>query len=182
MRRKSQSHPGERWSAFCCALNKRVGRLFTYEKELTDLNSELKTTPSHLAWDELPATEKFQRLAPSRKQLVDTVKMIAYRAETALASIVRESLARTDDARSLLCDLFRSEADLLPDLEQQILRVQVHPMSNPRSNLAIAHLLKHLNAAEFTYPGTSLQLVYSIVGEAETPNSAPPQNPADQEV
>ena len=128
------------------------------------------------------ATEKFQRLAPSRKQLVDTVKMIAYRAETAMASIVREKLARTDDARSLLRDLFRSEADLVPDLEQGVLRVHVHPMSNPRSNRAIAHLLEHLNAAEFTYPGTNLRLVYSIAGEAETPNLAPDQNPADQEV
>jgi hypothetical protein len=149
---------------------------------LTDINSQLKKTPSHLAWDELPATEKFQRLAPSRKQLVDTVKMIAYRTETALASIVREKLVRTDDARSLLRDLFRSEADLVPDLEQQVLRVHVHPMSNPRSNRAIAHLLEHLNAAEFTYPGTSLRLVYSIAGQAETPNLAPDQNPADQEV
>ena len=51
-----------------------------------------------------------------------------------MASIVRESLARTDDARSLLRDLFRSAADMLPDLEQQVLRVHVHPMSNPRSN------------------------------------------------
>jgi transposase len=152
-----------------------------FEHELTDINSKLKTTPSHLAWDKLPETEKFQRLAPSRKQLVDTVKMIAYRAETALASIVRESLARNDDARSLLRDLFRSEADLLPDLEQRVLRVNVHPMSNPRSNRAIAHLLEHLNAAEFTYPGTSLQLVYSIAGQAETPDLAPDQNPADQE-
>jgi len=153
-----------------------------FEHELTDINSKLKTTPSHLAWDKLPETEKFQRLAPSRKQLVDTVKMIAYRAETALASIVRESLARTDDARSLLRDLFRSEADLLPDLEQRVLRVHVHPMSNPRANRAIARLLEHLNAAEFTYPGTSLRLVYSIAGDAETPNSAPHQNPTDQEV
>ena len=93
-----------------------VEEIEQYEKEFADIDSKLKTTPSHLAWDELPATEKFQRLAPSRKQLVDTVKMIAYRAETALASILRESLARTDDARSLLCDLFRSEADLVPDL------------------------------------------------------------------
>ena len=45
-----------------------------FEKELTDLNSKLEKTPSHLAWDKLPETEKFQRLAPSRKQLVDTVK------------------------------------------------------------------------------------------------------------
>ena len=102
-----------------------------FDHELTGINSQLKTTPSHLDWDKLPKTEKFQRLAPSRKQLVDTVKLIAYRGETALAAIVREELARTDDARSLLRDLFCSEADLLPDLEQRVLRVQVHPMSNP---------------------------------------------------
>ena len=137
------------------------------EHELTGIDNQLKTTPSHLDWDKLPESEKFQRLAPSRKQLVDTVKMIAYRAETALASIVRAKLARTDDARSLLRDLFCSEADLTPDLDQGVLKVQVHPMSNPRSNRAIAHLLEHLNAAEFTYPGTNLQLVYSITGQAE---------------
>ena len=149
---------------------------------MKDINDKLKTTPTHLKWDELPTAEKFERLAPSRKQLVDTVKMVAYRAETAMASIVREKLVRKDDARSLLRDLFRSEADLVPDLEQRVLRVQVHPMSNPRSNCAIAHLLEHLNAAEFTYPGTDLRLIYSIAGDAETSNLAPDQNPADQEV
>jgi hypothetical protein len=159
-----------------------VEEIEQFEEELADISGKLKATPSHLAWDKLPETEKFQRLAPSRKQLVDTVKMIAYRAETALASIVRENLARTDDARSLLRDLFRSEADLVPDLEQEVLRVDVHPMSNPRSNRAIAHLLEHLNAAEFPYPGTNLRLVYSIAGVAETPNLAPQQNPVDQEV
>ena len=152
------------------------------ENQLTDIDGQLKTTPNHLDWDKLPETEKFRRLAPSRKQLVDTVKMIAYRAETAMASIVRESLARTDDAHSLLRDLFCSEADLTPDLENGVLRVRVHPMSHPRANRAIAHLLDHLNAAEFTYPGTNLQLVYSLTGETETLNLAPDQNSADQEV
>jgi hypothetical protein len=152
------------------------------EHELTGIDSQLKTTPSHLDWDKLPEHEKFQRLAPSRKQLVDTVKMIAYRAETALASIVREELARTDDARSLLRDLFCSEADLIPDLAKRVLEVQVHPMSNPRANRAIAHLLEHLNAAEFTYPGTNLRLVYSIAGQAQSPDLVPDQNPANQEV
>jgi len=153
-----------------------------FEAELEGINNQLKTTPTHLKWDELPETEKFERLAPSRKQLVDTVKMIAYRAETAMASIVREVLARNDDARSLLRDLFRSEVDLLPDLEQRLLRVSVHPMSNPRSNRAIAHLLDHLNTAEFIYPGTNLRLVYSMAGQAATENSVPDKNLLDQEV
>jgi hypothetical protein len=152
------------------------------DQELTDINNQLTTTPNHVDWDELPESDKFERLAPSRKQLVDTVKMIAYRAETALASIVRAEFARSDDARSLLCDLFRSEADLLPDLEQRVLHVRVHPMSNPRSDRAIAHLLENLNAAEFTYPGTDLRLVYSIAGQAAYLNLVPEQNPPDQEV
>jgi transposase len=168
-----------KWEKQKAELVEAIGQL---ENELTEINDDLKKTPHHLQWDEVPASEKFQRLAPSRKQLVDTVKMVAYRAETAMASVVRESLARTDDARSLLRDLFRSEADLLPDMEQKVLRVRVHPMSNPRSNRAIAHLLDHLNAAEFTYPGTELRLVYSLAGQTEIPNLVPEQNPADQEV
>ena len=130
------------------------------------------------------------RLAPSRMQLVDTVKMIAYRAETAMTSVVREALARGYDARSLLRDLFRSATDLVPDLEQQLLGVEVHPMSNPRSNRAIAHVLHVLNESDFTYPGTSLRLVYSLAGTAGSPvlvatrrnRTLVQQNPAGQEV
>ena len=168
-----------KWERQKAELVEAIGQL---EGEMAGITDRLKTTPGHLAWGELPAEEKFERLAPGRKQLVDTVKLVAYRAETAMASIVRESLARTDDARSLLRDLFRSEADLEPDVERQVLRVHVHPMSNPRSNRAIAHLMDHLNAAEFTYPGTSLRLIYSLAGQNETAKSVPAQNPADQEV
>jgi transposase len=153
-----------------------------FERELANINDQLKTTPGHLEWDTLPEDEKFRRLAPSRKQLIDTVKMIAYRAETAMASIIREELARPNDARNLLRDLFRSEADLLPDLEHQVLDVHIHPMSNPRANRAIAHVLTYLNAAEFTYPGTALRLVYSLTGQPKPSESAPDQNPTGQEV
>jgi hypothetical protein len=66
--------------------------------------------------------------------------------------------------------------------EQRVLHVQVHPMSNPRSNRALADLLQHLNAAEFTYPGTELRLVYSIAPGTETPKTVPDQNSVDQEV
>jgi hypothetical protein len=75
---------------------------------------------------------------------------------------VREVLSRQDDARSLVRELFRSEADLTPDLASGELRIELHSLSNPRSNRAIAHLLTELNASELTYPGTKLKLVYSL--------------------
>ena len=68
------------------------------EHELEELKQQRKQTPKHIDWDQLPNENKFQRLAPSRKRLIDTVKLIAYRAETALTAIVREQFAREDDA------------------------------------------------------------------------------------
>jgi hypothetical protein len=50
--------------------------------------------------------------------------------------------------------------------------VRVHTFANPRSNRAIQHLLDYLNAAEFTYPGTTLRLTYTL--------AAPP--PSDAKV
>jgi hypothetical protein len=134
-----------------------------FEHELAELEEQRAQTPKHLEWDALPADDKFERLAPSRKRLTDTVKLVSYRSETALVNIVREELARDDDARSLVCDLFRTEANLLVDHAASQLKVEVHSLSNARSNRAIAHLLTHLNAAELSYPGTNLKLVYTLL-------------------
>ena len=81
---------------------------------------------------------------------------------------MRETLARQDDARSLLRDLFRSQADLSVDTKAGVLTIGVHPMANPRSNRAIEHLLAELNAAEMIYPGTNLKLAYTLVGVSST--------------
>jgi hypothetical protein len=132
------------------------------EREVNGLKEQLRSTPHHLAWEDLPQDAKFERLAPSRKRLTDTVKLVAYRAETALAAIVREKLSHLDEARALIRDLFRSDADLCPDEAAGVLEVRVHTLANPRSNLTIQHLLDHLNAAEFTYPGTTLRLNYTL--------------------
>ena len=139
------------------------------EHELDTVKAQQQETPTHLEWKELPEESKFERLSPSRKRLLDTVKMVAYRAETAMAGIVREELSRQDDARSVLRDLFCSSADLIPSPDTNELEVHVHPLANPRTNRAIEHLLEELNAASLTYPGTKLRLVYRLVG-ATSPN------------
>jgi hypothetical protein len=151
------------------------------EHEVDQVKQRLKETPKHVVWDELPAEQKFERLATGRKRLTDTVKMIAYRAETAMMAIVRQELAREDDARALLRDLFRTEADLLPDTTRGVLEVRVHSMANPRSNRAVAHLLTYLNDASFTYPGTNLKLVYTIPGVPAV-DPGPPEIPRSQDV
>jgi len=133
------------------------------EYDVEEVKAQRTATPHHVPWDELDAADKFERLAPSRKRLLDTVKLIAYRSETALVTIVRSMLSREDDARALVRDLFRSPADLTPDIESGELRIGIHGLANPRSNRAIGALLDELNASELTYPGTRLKLVYTLL-------------------
>jgi hypothetical protein len=144
------------------------------EHDVSGVKEKLKSTPHHVTWDDLPKEEKFERLAPSRKRLTDTVKLVAYRAETALAAIVREELSHMDEARALIRNLVRSDADLRPDEAAGVLEVRVHTFANPRSNRAIQHLLDHLNAAEFTYPGTTLRLTYTLAAPPPTAVTVPP--------
>ena len=149
----------DQWERRKTDLKEEIERL---ENELTGLHDRRAATPKHLQWDDLPKQDKFERLAPSRRRLTDTVKLVAYRAETALARIAREKLSHPDEARPLIRDLLRSDADLYPDEAAAVLEVRLHTLANPRLNRAIQHLLDHLNAAEFTYPGTNLRLTYTL--------------------
>lgn len=134
-----------------------------YENLIKEVKAKIKETPEHLDWHELPETEKFKRLPPGRKRLTDTIKMIAYRAETAMANIVREKFARKDNVRTLLVNLFQTDADILPDANSGTLTIRLHQMSSRRENEAVMHLLEHLNETEINYPGTKLRLVYEMV-------------------
>ena len=149
----------QKWETEKADLREQIEQL---ENDAQGLRELQQSTPKHIDWKDLEEKDKFERLAPGRKRLTDTVKLVAYRTETAMAMIVREELNHVDEARSLLRDLFRSDADIYPDEAAKILEVRLHTMANPRSNRAIQHLLDQLNAAEFTFPGTDLRIRYAL--------------------
>jgi len=62
------------------------------EKEVATLKQKRKEVPSHLTLGELPPAERFQQFSRAKKHLVDTIKMVAYRAETALAMSLRQHM------------------------------------------------------------------------------------------
>ena len=132
------------------------------EQQLGEVKANLKTTPKHIAWAQLEEKDRFQRLLPGRRRLLDTIRMIAYRAETAMAALLVGPTVDLPAARSLLQDLFVMEADILPDLSINILRVRIHGASRPAANRALGQLIAQLNEAHVQYPGTDLQLVYEI--------------------
>ena len=58
-------------------------------QQIEQLQQQRKQTPHHVCVAELPEGERFQRLLPERKQFLDTIKLISYRAETSMASVLR---------------------------------------------------------------------------------------------
>jgi len=148
-------------------------QITTLRDHLAALKQRRANVPTHVLYKDLPPEQRFERLRADSKHFIDTIKMIAYRAETAMANVLRDVLARTDDARELLCALYTNDADLIPDEHTQTLTVRLHHLANHMSTAALQHLCDHLTATETVFPGTNLRLVYTLVSS---------QSPRDQEV
>lgn len=136
----------------------------SYEHEIVEKKALLKTTPHYITWAELEEKDLFTRLLPARKRLFDTVKMIAYRAETAMCSLLLSPTVDFVMARTLLQNIFVTAADILPDPENKILLIRVHSASRPAANRAFEQLFINLNEARVNYPGTDLRLFYELSG------------------
>jgi hypothetical protein len=132
------------------------------QHQIQTAKAERQATPRHIAVSDLPQPDRFQQLSTQSKHLIDTLKMVAYRAETAMAAILREHLAHPDQARSLLQALYRTEADLLPDLEAGTLTVRLHHLANASSDAAIHQLCEALNETETVFPRTPLKLILKL--------------------
>jgi hypothetical protein len=132
--------------------------------EVQTAKAARKDTPKHITLAELPEAERFKQLGTQSKHLVDTLKMIAYRAETAMANILREQdhLSRPGEARSLLQALYQTEADILPDHEAGTLTVRLHHSANASTDAAIQKLCDELNETETLFPRTNLRLILKM--------------------
>ena len=88
--------------------------------ETDKLKLQRQKTEHHIAVKSLPEEDRFTGLPTERKHFIDTLKMIACRAETSMASLLREHRARgSDDARAVLRQIFQTEADRTPDWGRQ---------------------------------------------------------------
>jgi hypothetical protein len=130
--------------------------------EIDELKQQRKQTEHHIPVKSLPEEERFTRLRTERKHFLDTIKMIAYRAETSLVSVLREHLARSDDARTLVRQIFETEADLLPDGMNKTLTVRIHHLTQAAHDLVLDKLCATLNETQTVFPGTDLTMIFKI--------------------
>jgi transposase-like protein len=144
------------------ALNHQCSAL---EAEARALRRRMAALPKRVPIRAVLDEAEIVRLAPEAKHLTDTLKMVAYRAETALVRCLTSHYAKTeDDGRALIREMLLTSADILPDADRLVVRL--HSLANPRSNAALTHLCETLNSLTVRYPGTDLTLVYQAPGVA----------------
>ena len=124
------------------------------------LDAAITALPARVPVRDTMHGEPVIRLERERKIITDTVKMVAYRAETQLANLVGPLLShRHAEARKFMRQVFALPADLLPDYERGELRVRLHSLTTPRDNRVLASLCAVLNELDVYYPDTELKLV-----------------------
>jgi hypothetical protein len=133
------------------------------QEELKRLRLERKETPRKVTIDSLPEEQRPNELLPLGKMFCDTVKMIAYRAETAMVALLRRHLKNEAEARALVRDLLVASADIEPDDVAKTLTIRIHHMANKAQDTAVAALLDDLTQQAFCHPETGAKMIYSLV-------------------
>jgi hypothetical protein len=111
----------------------------------------------------MPLQNRYNKLKPESKMLMNIIKMICYRAETATANeLAVHWLNAKDEKRMLVKQIIRNNADLIPDYENKTLTVVLHTLSAPRFNHAASQLAETLNQTETIFPGSNLKLIFKI--------------------
>ncbi|WP_291995471.1 helix-turn-helix domain-containing protein [Candidatus Accumulibacter sp. ACC003] len=140
-----------------------VEALQAVQEELKRLCAARKASPRKVTIDSLPEAERPTQLPPLNKMLCDTVKMVAYRAETAMVALLRRHLKKEDDARALIRELFVSSADIEPNALANTLTIKIHRMASPAHDRAIAALLYELTLQDFPHPETGARMTFALV-------------------
>jgi len=139
-------------------------KIVSYQIQIDEKLKVRKQTSYYIELKDMPADKRYNKLKTESKLFINTIKMIAYRAETAVANLLIPYYKKSEnEIRMLVKEIIKSEADLIPDYSNKTLTVRLHSLSTPRANQAAKKLCNLLNETETIYPDTNLKLIYKIL-------------------
>ena len=144
-------------------------RINSEESVINRLHKQKKATQKHITIAQLSDNEKFSQLATGKKHFIDTIKMVAYRAETAMANIIRPHMARKDEARRVIRQIFNTETNLIPDEQNKRLIVELHNLTSEYADHLANILCQELNNSRTIFPGTDMEIFYKLVSQKNRP-------------
>lgn len=122
-----------------------IEKIEQHQLKEQQIESQRNKTTARIKLKDMPEQERYNKLKPESKMLMNIIKMICYRAETAVANLLTEFFIRgKEEKRMLVKQIIQTSADLIPDLENNTLTVILHSLSAPRFNAAANKLAKLL--------------------------------------
>ena len=134
--------------------------------ELDELQQQRVDTPTHVRAGNLSEQDKLDALPVGGRLFMDLVRMIAYRAETRMMAPLIGAQGKKPNARRLLRALLTSDANIIPEPAQDILRIQLLGLGSDACDRMLAPLIEELTATRTIYPGTELRLVYEMAADS----------------
>lgn len=132
-----------------------------HQQKEQQMIEERSKIPAKIKLKNMPEQVRYNKLRQESKMLMNIIKMICYRAETAVANELSPFLINArEEKRMLVKQIIQNNADLIPDYENKTLTVVLHSLSAPRFNDAAAKLTEVLNQTETIFPGTNLTLKF----------------------
>lgn len=140
-----------------------IEQIETHQQTEQQIQEQRSIIPARIKLKDMPSQTRYNKLKQESKMLMNIIKMICYRAETAVANELGGHLLNAkDEKRMLVKQIIQNNADLVPDYENKTLTVVLHTLSAPRYNQAAAKLADILNQTETIFPETDLQLKFKI--------------------
>lgn len=140
-----------------------IEELKTLEIRKEELTTARKGQPYKIALKNMPDHKRYNQLKQERNQFINIIKMICYRAETTLSTLIPNDFKRTEnEKRALIKSLIKRKGDIIPDYQNNTLTVRLYTMSTPRENRAIKEMCEILNDTETLFPGTNMKMIFKF--------------------
>ena len=136
-----------------------------YKSEREAIKLKKKDTPPRIDIKETDPEKEVFTAINDQKQLMDTIKMIGYWAETSLANHIKPFMSRPEQARTLIRSIYQAHADLKVDKLNKRLYVCLHHSNLTSTDNIIRKLLEVLNKSQTVFPGSDLTLFYALVSD-----------------
>jgi len=133
------------------------------ENEVLVVKNQIKDTKRKITFAQLPENEQFTNAINVRKHFMDTIKIIAYRAETGMCNIIKKQMGHPDEVRKLIREIYQTDADIKPDYENKKLTIYLHQLNHWKDDKVAQILCDELNKTKTEFPGTDLIIDYKMV-------------------
>ena len=132
-----------------------------FEAKEKDIISQRAQQPYKISVGEKPENIRYNKLKTKSKHLQNIIKIICYRAKTAIANLLScYYLKLSDEIMALVNSIIFAKADLYPKYQTITLTVRLNSLATPRYNLALLEIIQTINYYEAIFPGTKLKLFY----------------------